>query len=230
MKKHKILLAACSIAAAFIIAKKVGETHSENSDIDKDNPYIINQSRGQIEGKQSVYISIVKPAFDKALSFMGLVILSPLFVMIATAVYLDDPGPVFFTQKRVGLNGSFFMLHKFRTLKMSTPSDVPTHELKDPEQYITRVGRMLRKTSLDELPQIWDIWRGRMSVIGPRPALWNQDDLVECRASAVDGVDANAVLPGLTGAGRIIGTTATKPENTAFLDLLEWSDTSVWAA
>ena len=96
----------------------------------------------------------------------------------ALLIYIDDPGPVFFTQIRVGKEKKLFSLHKFRSMKMSTPHDVPTHQLRDPEQYITRVGRVLRKTSLDELPQIWDIFRGRMSIIGPRPALWNQEDLV----------------------------------------------------
>ena len=151
-------------------------------------------------------ISTVKPALDRALSFAGLIVFSPLMLSIALAVVIDDPGPVFFIQKRVGKNGSFFQLHKFRTMKMSAPHDVPTHELKDTDQYITRVGAFLRKTSLDELPQIWDIFRGKMSVVSPRPALWNQDDLVALRSSSDhDYVDANSVLPGLTGLAQIKG-------------------------
>ena len=143
----------------------------------------------------------MKPVVDKLLSFGGLVVLSPLYGLLSLAVYLDDPGPVFFTQKRVGKDKHFFMLHKYRSMKMDTPHDVPTHQLSNPEQYITRVGRVLRKTSLDELPQIWDIFRGRMSIIGPRPALWNQEDLVKER----DKYSANSVMPGLTGWAQING-------------------------
>lgn len=155
---------------------------------------------------RSVYESKIKPILDQVLSFCGLILLSPLFGLIALAVYIDDPGPVFFTQKRIGKDKTYFMCHKFRSMRMSTPHDIPTHQLEDPDQYITRVGRVLRKTSLDELPQIWDIFRQRMSVIGPRPALWNQNDLVILRSgSACDGIDANSVMPGLTGLAQIKG-------------------------
>lgn len=148
-----------------------------------------------------VYESRVKPVLDRLLSFCGLVVLSPLFAVISLAILLDDPGPIFFTQKRVGKGKRFFMLHKFRSMKRKTPHDIPTHQLENPEQYITRVGRFLRKYSLDELPQIWDIFRGKMSIIGPRPALWNQADLVAER----DKYGANDVLPGLTGWAQING-------------------------
>ena len=121
--------------------------------------------------------------------------------MIAIAVYVDDPGPIFFKQKRVGKGKTFFPLHKFRSMKMSTPHDMPTHMLKNPEQYITKVGGFLRKSSLDELPQIWDIFIGNMSIIGPRPALWNQDDLIAER----DKYGANDIMPGLTGWAQING-------------------------
>ena len=113
------------------------------------------------------YEKIIKPALDRFLSAMGLIMLSPLLIGICIAVFVDDPGPIFFSQKRVGKGKTFFKLHKFRTMKTSTPHDVPTHLLEDPDQYITRVGGFLRRTSLDELPQIWDIFRGKMSVIGP---------------------------------------------------------------
>lgn len=156
---------------------------------------------GRMPHSLSGYDSKVKPFLDRLLSFAGLIMLFPVFGMISLAVYIDDPGPIFFTQKRVGKGKHFFYLHKFRTMKMSTPHDVPTHQLKDPDQYITRVGRFLRKTSLDELPQIWDIFRGKMSVIGPRPALWNQADLVHER----DRYGANDCLPGLTGWAQING-------------------------
>ena len=148
-----------------------------------------------------MYNKFFKRLFDIVLSFLGLLILSPVFFILALFVVLDDPGPVFFSQKRVGINKTFFKLHKFRSMKMSTPHDTPTHLLENPEQYITRMGKFLRKSSLDELPQIWDIFVGNMSIIGPRPALWNQDDLVAER----DKYGANDVRPGLTGWAQING-------------------------
>lgn len=148
-----------------------------------------------------MYNKFFKRLFDIVLSFLGLLILSPVFFILALLVVLDDPGPVFFSQKRVGINKTFFKLHKFRSMKMSTPHDTPTHLLENPEQYITRMGKFLRKSSLDELPQIWDIFVGNMSIIGPRPALWNQDDLVAER----DKYGANDVRPGLTGWAQING-------------------------
>lgn len=148
-----------------------------------------------------MYSKFFKRAIDIVLSFLGLVILSPIFLILSLLIIVDDPGPVFFTQKRVGINKSFFKLHKFRSMKMSTPHDTPTHLLENPEQYITRMGKFLRKSSLDELPQIWDIFVGNMSIIGPRPALWNQDDLVAER----DKYGANDVRPGLTGWAQING-------------------------
>lgn len=151
--------------------------------------------------KPNFYDRYLKRIIDVVLSFGGLVILSPLFAGIALAIKIDDPGPVLFTQKRIGKNKQYFKLHKFRSMKMSTPHDVPTHMLEDPDQYITRVGKFLRKHSLDELPQIWDIFVGNMSVIGPRPALWNQDVLVAER----DKYGANDVRPGLTGWAQING-------------------------
>lgn len=148
-----------------------------------------------------MYCKFLKRAIDIILSFLGLVILSPVFAILALLIVIDDPGPVFFTQKRVGINKTFFKLHKFRSMKMSTPHDTPTHLLDNPEQYITKIGKFLRKSSLDELPQIWDIFVGNMSIIGPRPALWNQDDLVAER----DKYGANDVRPGLTGWAQING-------------------------
>lgn len=148
-----------------------------------------------------MYKRFVKRAIDTVLSFIGLVVLSPIFLILIVAIKIDDPGTVFFAQKRVGEQKKHFMLYKFRTMKMSTPHDTPTHLLENPEQYITRVGRFLRKSSLDELPQIWNILRGDMSIIGPRPALWNQFDLIEER----DTYGANDVRPGLTGWAQING-------------------------
>ena len=148
-----------------------------------------------------MYAKFFKRFFDVLLSSLGLILLSWLFLILIIAIKIDDPGSAFFTQKRVGKNKSFFKLHKFRSMKMSTPHDVPTHMLDNPEQYITKVGRFLRKSSLDELPQIWDIFVGKMSIIGPRPALYNQDDLIAER----DKYGANDVLPGLTGWAQING-------------------------
>lgn len=148
-----------------------------------------------------MYKHFLKRVIDIVLSFMGLVMLSPVFLVLIIAIKGTDPGPAFFTQKRVGKGKSFFPLHKFRSMKMCTPRDTPTHLLENPEQYITSVGKFLRKSSLDELPQIWDILIGNMSIIGPRPALWNQDDLVAER----DKYGANDVKPGLTGWAQING-------------------------
>lgn len=148
-----------------------------------------------------MYKKYVKRAIDVVLSFLGLIALSWLYLILIIAIKIDDPGPAFFTQKRVGIGKTYFKLHKFRSMKMCTPHDTPTHLLENPEQYITRMGKFLRKSSLDELPQIWDIFVGNMSIIGPRPALWNQDDLIAER----DKYGANDVRPGLTGWAQING-------------------------
>ncbi len=147
-----------------------------------------------------MYKNFWKRFFDALLSFIGAIVLIPVFLIIAVAIFIDDPGPVFFKQKRVGKDKKLFWLHKFRSMKVKTP-DLPTHLLTNPEQYITRVGRILRKTSLDELPQVYDILIGKMSIIGPRPALWNQDDLIAER----DKYGANDIRPGLTGWAQING-------------------------
>ena len=148
-----------------------------------------------------MYRKYGKRLLDILLSGCGIVVLSPVYLLVALAIVLDDPGPVFFRQKRVGIHKTHFQILKFRTMRMCTPHDVPTHLLGDPDQYITRVGRFLRKTSLDELPQIFQIFTGKMAVIGPRPALWNQYDLIEQR----DLYGANDVRPGLTGWAQING-------------------------
>ncbi len=143
----------------------------------------------------------MKRGIDIVLSSVGLVILSPLFVLLIAAIKLDSRGPVLFRQKRVGIHKTYFNILKFRTMRTDTPKDMPTHLLKNPEQFITRTGKILRKTSLDELPQIINILKGDMSVVGPRPALWNQYDLIEER----DKYGANDVRPGLTGWAQING-------------------------
>ena len=164
--------------------------------------------------KTNFYEERIKRCFDLILSFMGLIALSPLLLILSIAIYLDDPGPVLFTQKRMGRNKRYFKLHKFRTMKMSTPHDVPTHMLQDPQSYITRVGKFLRKMSLDELPQLWDIFLGNMSLVGPRPGLWNQDVLTAER----DKYGANDVKPGLTGWAQINGRDELLLEDKARLD------------
>lgn len=148
-----------------------------------------------------MYQKAGKRLLDILLSGCGILLLSPVYLLVALAIMLDDPGPVFFRQKRVGIHKSHFQILKFRTMKMCTPKDIPTHLLENPQQYITRVGRILRKTSIDELPQIFQIFTGKMSIIGPRPALWNQFDLIEER----DKYGANDVRPGLTGWAQING-------------------------
>ena len=145
-----------------------------------------------------MYQKFGKRFLDILLSACGILALSPVYLLVALAIKIDDPGPVFFRQKRVGLHKSHFQILKFRTMKMETPKDVPTHLLDNPQQYITRVGRILRKTSLDELPQIFQIFTGDMSIIGPRPALWNQYDLIAER----DKYGANDVRPGLPAGHR----------------------------
>lgn len=143
----------------------------------------------------------LKRIIDFTLSLLAMIILWPVFLIIAILIKLDSKGPVLFKQKRVGKDKKHFYILKFRTMRIDTPKDMPTHMLKNPEMFITRVGKFLRKTSLDELPQIINILKGEMSIIGPRPALWNQYDLIEER----DKYGANDVYPGLTGWAQIKG-------------------------
>ena len=147
-----------------------------------------------------IYLKI-KRVIDFVLSGVGLILLSPVFLLLIIAIKLDSPGPVLFKQKRVGIHKHHFNILKFRTMRIDTPSDMPTHLLENPDQWITKVGKFLRKTSLDELPQIINIVKGEMSIIGPRPALWNQFDLIEAR----DIYGANDVPVGLTGWAQING-------------------------
>ncbi|MBP1950570.1 sugar transferase [Virgibacillus litoralis] len=143
----------------------------------------------------------VKRLIDIILALIGLITLSPIFLVLIMAIKIDSKGPVLFKQKRVGIQKTHFNMLKFRTMKVDTPKDTPTHLLENPEQHITKMGKFLRKTSLDELPQIWNIFVGQMSIIGPRPALWNQFDLIEER----DKYSANDVPPGLTGWAQVNG-------------------------
>lgn len=152
-----------------------------------------------------MYKNFVKRLIDLVLSACGIIVLTPVWLILAIAIKIDDPGPILFKQKRIAQdkNGQkhCFQIYKYRSMKMCAPKDCPTHLLDNPEQYITKVGGFLRKTSLDELPQLYNIFLGSMSIIGPRPALWNQDDLYAKRAK----YGANAVKPGLTGWAQING-------------------------
>jgi O-antigen biosynthesis protein WbqP len=165
-----------------------------------------------------MYKKFGKRLIDLALSTFGIIMLLPVWVLLALAIIVNDPGPVIFKQKRIAQNENgqirFFQIYKYRSMKMCTPKDTPTHLLENPEQYITGVGKFLRKTSLDELPQIFNIFLGQMSIVGPRPALWNQDDLYAERAK----YGANDVKPGLTGWAQINGRDELPIEEKARLD------------
>lgn len=161
-----------------------------------------------------MYVHFFKRLIDIVLSLLGIVLLSPLLLLIALLIKLDSKGPVLFRQKRVGKNKKYFYILKFRTMKADAPHDTPTHLMKDPEAYHTRIGKLLRRTSLDELPQLFNILVGQMSIIGPRPALWNQDDLIAAR----DLYHANEVLPGLTGWAQINGRDELEIDEKARLD------------
>lgn len=161
-----------------------------------------------------MYQKLFKRVIDFILALLGLIILSPLFLIIILLIKKDSKGPIIFKQKRVGKNKIIFNIYKFRTMKVDTPSDAPTHLLKDPDFFITKIGKFLRKTSLDELPQLVNIIKGEMSIIGPRPALWNQYDLILER----DKYGANDVHPGLTGLAQISGRDELSIEKKAIFD------------
>ena len=144
---------------------------------------------------------VLKRFFDIILSLVAIIVFSWLLIIIAIAIVVEDKGNILFKQKRIGKNKKEFYIYKFRTMKVSTPKDVPTHLLDNPESYITKIGGFLRRTSLDELPQLFNILKGDMSIVGPRPALWNQFDLIDLR----DKNGSNSVRPGLTGWEQING-------------------------
>lgn len=181
--------------------KKVRFVENENEKENADGVRGHLEAIGPADHKAGFYEKYIKRLADIVLSFFGLVLLSPVFFALTLWIVIDDPGSVLFTQKRIGQNKQYFKLHKFRSMKMSTPHNVPTHMLENPEQYITKAGKFIRAHSLDELPQIWDIFIGNMSVVGPRPGLWNQDLLTAER----DKWGANDIKPGLTGWAQING-------------------------
>lgn len=161
-----------------------------------------------------MYRNHIKRILDFVLSGIGLIVLSPVLLVIAIAIKIDSKGPVFFKQKRVGIHKSYFQIYKFRTMYTDTPKDMPTHLLNNPDAFITKTGRVLRKTSLDELPQLFNILKGEMAVIGPRPALYNQADLIAER----DKYGANDIRPGLTGWAQINGRDELEIDEKARLD------------
>ncbi len=164
--------------------------------------------------RNSFYEIVGKRVLDIVLAFLGILVCMPVFVFVSIMIFLDDPGPILFSQKRVGKGKKIFYLHKFRSMKMSAPHDMPTHLFAGSDQYITKVGKVLRKYSIDELPQIWDILIGNMSIVGPRPALWNQTDLVAER----DNYSANDITPGLTGWAQVNGRDELSIQKKAKLD------------
>ena len=216
--KAKLFGAGLLLTGAAVFLNRLAKATEEKTEIDAENKYLDQpapETQFSFASKEpTFYERYGKKAIDKTLSFFGLVLLAPVFAVISLAIEIDDPGPILFKQKRIGKDKHFFELHKFRSMKMSTPHDVPTHQLENPDQYITRVGKFLRKTSLDELPQIWDIFRGKMSIIGPRPSLWNQEDLINER----DKYGANGVMPGLTGLAQINGRDELEIPDKAQLD------------
>ena len=186
------------VVGIYALLRIVAKITDEDSRINQENPFL--QSNIPSESGNA-YERLIKTILDTVLSFLALLILTPLLVAIAVAIYADDPGPVFFAQKRIGKNKRYFLCHKYRTMKTSAPHNVPTHLLDNPDQYITKLGGFLRKYSLDELPQLWDAYRRKLSLVGPRPALWNQEDLIEER----DKYGANDIMPGITGLAQISG-------------------------
>lgn len=194
--------------------KRVVFVENENENENADGVCGHLEAVGISEYKAGIYEKYFKRVIDIILSGLGLLLLSPIYLIVIIAIKADDPGPVLFTQKRVGRNKKYFKLHKFRSMKMCTPHDVPTHMLDNSDQYITKTGRFMRRTSIDELPQVWDIFIGNMSVIGPRPALWNQDILVAER----DKYNANDIKPGLTGWAQINGRDELEIPDKAKLD------------
>lgn len=161
-----------------------------------------------------MYQRFFKRLLDASISFVALVLLSPVLLVLALCIKISSPGPVLFCQKRVGKGKTYFQIYKFRSMRTDTPKDMPTHLLENPQAFITPIGRFLRKTSLDELPQLLNILRGEMSIVGPRPALWNQDDLIAQR----DLYGANDCVPGLTGYAQIHGRDELPIEQKAKLD------------
>lgn len=181
--------------------KKVVFIEDENDSVNADGKRGHLEAVGTSEHIPTFYEKYIKRGLDILLSSCGMIVLAPVYAVSALAIKIDDPGPAIFYQKRIGVSKSFFRLAKYRSMKMDTPHNIPTHQLSDPQKYLLRTGRILRKYSIDELPQLTNILMGNMSVVGPRPALWNQDYLTAER----DKYGANDIKPGLTGLAQISG-------------------------
>ena len=181
--------------------KKVVFVENEKDAVNADGKQGHLEAVGESSYTPTFYDKYIKRGFDVIMSFGGMVVLSPIYAVTALAIKFDDPGPMIFHQKRVGMNKHYFKLSKFRSMRLDTPHNVPTHMLDNPDQYLLKSGKLIRKLSIDELPQLWNIFVGNMSIIGPRPALWNQDYLTAER----DKYGANDVKPGLTGLAQISG-------------------------
>lgn len=181
--------------------KKVVFVEDKNDEPNADGVQGHLESMGVTTHYPTFYEKFIKRGFDVLLSFFGMVCLAPVYAVTALCIKKDDPGPVIFCQKRVGEDKRYFKLFKFRSMRLDTPKNVPTHMLDNPDQYLLKSGKLIRKLSIDELPQLWNIFIGNMSIIGPRPALWNQDFLTAER----DKYGANDIKPGLTGLAQIKG-------------------------
>ena len=181
--------------------KSVVFVEDEDDEVNADGKQGHLESTGLVTHYPTFYEKFIKRGFDVVLSFFGMVFLAPVYAITAIFIKKDDPGPAMFCQKRVGENKRYFKLYKFRSMRLDTPKNVPTHMLDNPDQYILKSGKIIRKLSIDELPQLWNIFIGNMSIIGPRPALWNQDYLTAER----DKYGANDIKPGLTGLAQIKG-------------------------
>ena len=203
-------ICAAALGCLFLVFTLLAKCTDRSAQLDADNPYLYDKPPQKV----SFYVRFVKRGLDILFSFFGLLLLSPVYAIVSLVIFADDPGQVLFRQKRVGKAGHYFELHKFRSMKRSAPHDVPTHMLSNPDQYLLRTGRLIRRSSLDELPQLWDIFRGKMSLVGPRPALWNQSDLVSER----EKYGANDVLPGLTGWAQVNGRDELEIADKAKLD------------
>ncbi|ADU24034.1 sugar transferase [Ruminococcus albus] len=243
MNKAKIKKAAtitgAALGLAFIVMRKIAKHQMANDKyrndqseqnpmykkrvvfIEDDNdPVNADGKRGHLEAVgisehiQTFYEKYIKRALDIILSFCGMVVLAPVYAMAAIAIKIDDPGPVIFKQKRISEQTGYFDVLKFRSMRMDTPRNMPTHQLSNPDQYLLRTGKLIRKCSIDELPQLWNCFVGSMSIIGPRPALWNQDYLTAER----DKYGANDIKPGLTGLAQVHGRDELEIPDKAKLD------------
>lgn len=194
--------------------KRVIFVEDENDPVNADAVRGHLEAVGQSQHTPTFYEKYIKRLFDIVISFFSIIVFSPVFAITAIIIKIDDPGPAIFRQKRICRENGYFELKKFRSMKLDTPKNVPTHQLENPEQYFLRIGKFIRKTSIDELPQLVNVLSGSMSLVGPRPALWNQEFLIAER----DKYGANDIRPGLTGFAQISGRDKLEISDKAQLD------------